>query len=226
MAGPAADRDLLAALAEEDFQGPGWDRFAHGLASYGINVIRGWIMTGRIFAELRARGIRHGAGTSWHGQMTSADATDIAVETVARAIVSFRDKMLVNGRWSPEGGASITTLFITQCLFQFPNAHRYWKKERGPARELPDDLAVSQQPHLGGGDPEQMLIGREQQIELINNLPSDLIRAAVQLMSEGHSVREAAEHLGVKPKKIDNALTRYRQKKRPQEEKGRTKPTD
>jgi DNA-directed RNA polymerase specialized sigma24 family protein len=43
-------------------------------------------------------------------------------------------------------------------------------------------------------------------------------------MSEGHSVREAAEHLGVKPKKIDNALTRYRQKKRPQDEEGRTKP--
>jgi DNA-directed RNA polymerase specialized sigma24 family protein len=224
MPGPSADRDLLAALAKEDFQGPLWDRFANELAHYGITVMRGWIVTGKIFGELRARGVRHGAGNSWHGQLTSDDATDIAVETVARAIVSFRDNMLANGRWSPQGGASITTLFITQCLFQFPNAHRWWKKEHGPGIERPDDPAVSQQPRPGGGDPAQLLIGREQQLELITDLPSDLIRAAVQLMSEGHSVREAAEHLGVKPKKIDNALTRYRQKKRPQDEEGRTKP--
>src|SRR6516164_18226 len=123
MRAPAADRDLLAALAQEDFQGPLWDRFAHDLATYGISVMQGWIRSGKIFAELSARNIRHSAGSSWRGPMTTQDATDIAVETVARAIVSFRDKMLLNSRWSPEGGASIATSFITQCLFQFPNVH-------------------------------------------------------------------------------------------------------
>jgi hypothetical protein len=97
--------------------------------------------------------------------------------------------MLLNSRWSPEGGASIATSFITQCLFQFPNVHRWWRREHEPGFDL----------------------------------PGDMIRAAVQLMSEGYSARQAAEQLGVKPKKIENALTRYRQKKRPQDEGGRTK---
>ena len=82
---------------------------------------------------------------------------------------------------------------------------------------------MSQQPAQGGGDPARTVIGHEYQMQLLGDLPGDLIRAAVQLMSEGYSVREAAEHLGVKPKKIDNALTRYRQKKRPQNEEGRMK---
>jgi DNA-directed RNA polymerase specialized sigma24 family protein len=223
MLDPAADRDLLAALAKEDFQGPLWDRFVHDLATYGISVMQGWIMNGKIFAELSARHIHHSAGNSWRGQMTAQDATDMAVETVARAIVSFRDKMLLNSRWSPEGGASIPTLFITQCLFQFPNAHRWWRREREAGFDLPGDPIVSQHPAQEGGDPARTVIGREYQIELLGDLPHDLIRAAVQLMSEGYSVREAAEHLGVKPKKIENALTRYRQKKRPQDEEGRTK---
>jgi DNA-directed RNA polymerase specialized sigma24 family protein len=218
---PAADRDLLVALAKEDFRGPLWDRFAHDLATYGVSVIRGWIMNGRIFAELSARNIRHSAGSSWRGRMTAQDATDIAVETVARAIVSFRDKMLLNSRWSPEGGASIATSFITQCLFQFPNAHRWWRREHEPGFDLPGDTTVSQQPAQGGGDPARTVIGREYQVALLADLPHDLIRAAVQLMSEGYSAREAAEHLGVKPKKIENALTRYRQKKRPQDEERR-----
>ena len=136
--GSPADRDLLAALAKEGFQGPMWDRFAHELAVHGISVIREWIMNGRIRAELRARKIRHDTGGGRSGTLTAADATGIAVETTARAIVSYRDTMLL-GRWPPEGGASITTSFITHCLVHFPSVRRWWRDGHRTAPETPDD---------------------------------------------------------------------------------------
>ena len=123
---PPTDRDILAALAKEDFQGPMWDRFAQDLATFGIGVMRGWIMSGRIYEELRARNIHHSVGGGQWGALTLDEATTIAVETTARAIVSYRDMMLLNGWWSPEDGDSITASFITQCLIQFPLVYRWW----------------------------------------------------------------------------------------------------
>ena len=203
------DRELVEALARERFKGPLWDDFATSLARYGIGVLRAWILSGRIFAELSAKSIRYSTAGTDAVPMTSDDATELAVETVGMAIGRFRDQMLVSGRWSANGGSSLAAAFVTQCLFQFPNAHRRWMREQYPHPGLPDQFAGDPDPV---SDPEFTVIDRERQRELVSSLGDDLLKAAVQLISEGYSVREAAEHLGVKAKKIENALARYRRK--------------
>ena len=214
------DQELAEMLRKDNFEGPLWDRFAQELARYGIAVMRGWILNGKIYAELREKHIRHGASGKADGPLTAEDATDIAVEAVGLAIRRFRDKMLANGRWSADGGASLATAFVYQCLFQFPTAHRRWRKDRTPPRG--PTRGYDRRGGQHAPDPALAIIGRERQIELIGGLPTDLLKAAVQLMSEGYSVRECAEHLGATQRQIESALARYRQKIHRHDEEGRT----
>lgn len=213
---PRTEAELVARLAEKKFQGVLWERFAHDLAATGLRVIAPWVRTGRIFAELRRKGIpcRGPVG------MGDLDVRDLAADTVARAIAAFRARMLVSQRWDPGGGARLSTLFITQCLHQFPNAYRDWMRVRfGAPDELPGDDDVVQEteerarddPTLAGAgyDPEATVITREQCAELLDLLP-DRLRGVIQLVVRGYSFRQAAQMLGEDPESLQRQLWRLR----------------
>jgi hypothetical protein len=129
----AADRELVARLARQGFRGPEWDRFADVLARYGYQVIRVWILTMKVFPQLRARGLAGGLHPPDDGRRWgSEEADELALETVATAIVKFRQNVLLPGRWTPERGASLKTFFVGQCLIRFANVYRRWLHETRP----------------------------------------------------------------------------------------------
>lgn len=51
------------------------------------------------------------------------------MEVLARALVFFREHALIAGKWTPTGGANITTFFAGACIAVFPNVCRAWLKE-------------------------------------------------------------------------------------------------
>lgn len=116
-----ADSDLKNRLALQGYSGPEWNRFAELLARYGLGVLRAWCMTGKIFDECD----RVGRVLS-RSRIDEDDATDLAVETVAKAVDAFREKVLIGNKWDPRRGASLKTFFVGQCKFQFPNVYRPW----------------------------------------------------------------------------------------------------
>lgn len=209
-----AEAELVAMLAEEKFQGPLWDRFADDLARAGLRVIRPWIGTGRIFAELRRKGVACRRPVP----MTDAEVDDLAAETVARAINPFRSKMLMSGRWDPNGAARLSSLFVTQCLHQFPNAYRSWMRDRFASTDvLPgyDEVVreaeerARDDPVHHRHDPEDTVVAREQLDELLDLLP-DRIRGPAQLVLQGYSFRQAAQMHGDDPDALQRQLWRLR----------------
>jgi hypothetical protein len=93
----AADRDLVARLARQGFRGPEWDLFAEVLARYGYQVIRVWILTMKIFPQLRAKGLGGLRPPTDGRRWTSEEADELALETVGTAIAKFRQNVLLTG---------------------------------------------------------------------------------------------------------------------------------
>jgi DNA-directed RNA polymerase specialized sigma24 family protein len=210
-----ADEQLVAALRLHAFKGPEWDRFSEDLAAYGLSVLQLWIKKGEIFRVCRSKNLGRG-GPPPHGRPLSAnDATELACETVAKGIIQFRN-VLVRDGWSSAGGANLRTFFIGQCLMQFGNVYRRWRKE-----ELSPpwvwivtlDEVHRQFDHREYGDPERTAIDRLH-VELLLSLASDRERTVLELLREGWSHRQIGEVLGVTTKAVEDLVYRFRQKMR------------
>jgi hypothetical protein len=59
-----------------------------------------------------------------------------ASETVALAVNSFKQQALIEGRWTPDGEATLRTYFIGGCVFVFPNLYRKWLADRAALQQL------------------------------------------------------------------------------------------
>ncbi len=130
-----ADEALVNRLMWQQYAGPEWKMFVEALAEYGVQVMRSWVRTGRVFERCRAKRVR-GIGSLRIFPREDDDACEIADETVALAIVAFREKVLIPRKWTPTKHATLNTYFIGQCLFQFPEVYRVWANHtHGPATQ-------------------------------------------------------------------------------------------
>jgi hypothetical protein len=136
----AEEQAVVAALAEADFGGALWREFAEGLATYAYPRITGMIVSGEIYQECAAKGIRYARRLP--DTISPDDASEIVLETVARGLVGFR-ALLRRGGWDPTAGASLTSFFFGQCLTRFSNVAKRWMdhNEGGPTApvSLDDD---------------------------------------------------------------------------------------
>lgn len=131
---PGADDDveLFLRVTEAGFTGPAVELFAAALVVRCRPILNGWLRNGRIFKEC--------AGEGRPLEVTYRDREDLRLrrddrdeltdETIAHALVAF----LVDARrgtgWSPDGGRSITSYFVTACVLRFPGVFRRWSSER------------------------------------------------------------------------------------------------
>lgn len=190
-----------------------WIEASECFAWYGLQVIGSWTASGEIFAVLVKRGIRYQGSADPGQHPTMDDAMEIANETVARGLVRLREILETQG-WSADGGARLRTFFITQCLFQFPNVYRRWRRECR-VLESPWDGVIEDPPRtIMDDDPADRVIAQRQAVDHLRDLPDDRLRFAVQMRAEGYGLAEVATMLGVLPKTLENALGRYRRKNR------------
>jgi hypothetical protein len=222
-----ADEALVQALRAANFQGPAWDRFAHATASYALPIIESWILSMQIFRKCAEKNVPCPGPPVHIKDLRKDDATSMADEIVARALNKFRAKVLRAGGWSPEGGSSLNTMFITQCLFQFPNVYRHWLVE---SRKIPgDDLEEELEfvPAGPDGDPAGLVMLRKEIDHAIGHYVKDEFIAKVLLLkSYGYTRKEIAEMIGVTEKALDGVFQRRWRKVRERlqsEEKGEPK---
>jgi hypothetical protein len=202
-----ADRQLLEALAASRFAGPGWDQFSDALARYGIQVIRAWIATGKIFAYCRERGYRTERQTRLHQDAIEA----VAATTVAVAIAAFRDSVLPRGLWDPSRGASLRTYFIGQCLMRFPREYERWLKDNKPlelASDLTDVRDRSSIANPAGVAEAHALLDAL----VMSGAVNEKLLSVLALIELGFSQAEAADRLGTSISAIESILYRHRQK--------------
>ena len=215
------DRELIARLAKSGFEGPGQELFEAELAAYGYPVMMAWTRSGQIIRKAAEIGRplsipRDGPG--W----TREDRSELSAETVGRALVFFREKVLRAGAWDHTRGAAIKTYFIGACLCQFPNVYHAWQAER---RRWNRHLAVSLDDPGGSGvlyqvpgndDTEHRALARHQLQQVMAELAGkhpDLHQVVVMWL-DGCTDAQAAEKLGSNPRKIEGQWHRWRRARR------------
>jgi hypothetical protein len=103
-----------------------WPRSRQGLA-YGYQIVYGFVVSGRINFECHRKNIPLRFDP---GEWSREDIEDLTQETVARASGIFRDRALVGGEWSPDGGASMATYFVGTCVLSFAAVYRAGLREK------------------------------------------------------------------------------------------------
>jgi DNA-directed RNA polymerase specialized sigma24 family protein len=169
----------------------------------------------RIFSKCAEKNVRCPGAPHHIRQLTRDDANEMANEIIARALNSFRDKVLRPQVWSPQGGARLSTMFLTQCIFQFPNVYRHWLLEtkRAPVDDLEELDMVEAGP---GSDPAHLVMIRDEITHAIEHYVKDrTVLNALVLKAMGYTTREIAELIGKTEKALDSALRRHWKAARP-----------
>jgi DNA-directed RNA polymerase specialized sigma24 family protein len=205
----AEDAALLTVLRREAFQGRAWEHFAESMARYALPIITSWIASLKIFKKCAEKGVRCPGPPLGSERLTEDDASEMAIEIVGRALNNFRDKVLRPGRWSSQAGASLTGMFLTQCIFQFPNVYRHWLQETEP---LPvDDFEKLESLETPSGDPVDLVMIREELAHALEHYVKDeRVRYGLLLRAMGYSSRETAYLIGTTAKALDSTLRRHR----------------
>jgi hypothetical protein len=213
----AEEQAVVAALAEVDFGGDLWRAFAHDLAIYAFPRISGMIISGKIYQECARKGIHYDRRLP--DNITREDAREIAAETTARALVSFRT-LLRHGGWIPTAGAGLTAFFLGQCLWRFSNEARRWMNhnEGGPTAEVSLDDGNTTGADPSDPDPYSdlpALAANRDEVHRIMHLVDHpgvhpRIREILSCRAADLSESQTAEELGMTKKGVQGALYRFR----------------
>ena len=204
-----ADVEIRNELARAGFRGPVWDRYAWELARYGYAVMMAWLQSGEIFSQCKVKGCSLGPPPL---EWTVDDRAGLASETVALAVNSFKQQALIEGRWTPDGGATLKTYFIGGCVFAFPNLYRKWLTDRAALQQLISiERDIEDRSDLPR-DPSEMAVTRLHIQEGFNSIPDDRTKSAVLLQGMGYTYVEIGEILQITSRAVDGLIRRQHER--------------
>ncbi len=205
----AADYEWVNDLALFGYRGPPWEFFVEELAKYGMGVLTGWMKSGAIWGKCRERG--YGGLPELQRSFERDEASELAMETVAKALHHFRVDVLMKKKWDYRRGATLRTYFIGQCLIRFANIYRKWWNNEALSRRalLADD------PHLNLTDPrvespEEDAITHYIALEALSRIKSPKVQMAALLRATGQTYAEIAIALACTENAVELMLRRER----------------
>lgn len=233
----AHDLEMINALALARFEGPPFEAFAGELAAYGYVVILAWLRRGTIWRHCAERG-RPLYPTDAEREILETqfdERLELALETTAEGLKFFRERVLLTGRWSFEGGATVTTYFIGACLLAFPNVFRRWHVARrkwnlavaAAVLTSPEGRTVAELPGAGPvsaadvvvgqgsgpcSDPADIAAARSAVLGELRSMPPGT-RDAAALVIDGRSFAETGTAMGTTDRAVEGRLYRYRKGK-------------
>jgi DNA-directed RNA polymerase specialized sigma24 family protein len=203
-----ADCEMRDKLAAQGFAGETYAVLEDELAGYGYQLMTAWLASGHIFTRCRQAGL----GTL-SLPIPFSDREDLAQETVADALGSFRRKGLVQGGWRPDGGASMKAYFTGALLLQFANIWRRRLRAPATSRALSLDTLPTELESLVP-DPADVAVQRDEIRRALVSMENDRTRIALVLTQDGYEQDEIAEILGpgTTPRAVEGLLRRHRRR--------------
>ncbi|MFD5618476.1 sigma-70 family RNA polymerase sigma factor [Streptomyces yangpuensis] len=214
------DAAMIDFLRRKDFQGPYYREFMQTLMEYGWRILSGWSANGLIFDRV-ARAGRPIPTTMVTTAWADDERSQVVTDTVIKGSTLFREHGLVRGKWTPDGGASLTTYFVGAALLAFSPVYIKWYKAyRLGQSELDhrtageDDILRAQRdiPDQRATDPAHIAVVHDDIAQLKSLLPDEKLRGALALMALGYSQVEAAAEVGLTTKALEGRLARARTK--------------
>ncbi len=123
-----ADDELITALRARGFRGHRYEAFEEELVSYAWAVVNAWLRRGYIFKLTKRLGRPVTAGDAVQDLLERNDEERefLAAGVVGVTVAPFRQRALIDGGWSVDGGASLPTYFLNAVVLAFPNEYRRW----------------------------------------------------------------------------------------------------
>ncbi len=200
-----ADEELMACLKACDFKGPLWEEgLAPELARYGMSVLRAWISTGLIFERCSTHQLRR---APWSQRPTPEEVAAIATDTVAVALASFCKHSRAGKGWRADGGTSLASWFVGDCLFAFPNEWRRWTAQQDRIHKGDQcalNLEQTREPSL---DPATIVSLHEQASKILRDT-RDPMRVSLAYKALGLSHKEIAEIVELDVRALEGRLYR------------------
>lgn len=207
----AADVDLHTRLALIGFTGPDYHEFQTELTRYGLDVMTGWLRTGKIFPKMREAG--YGLPHPPDGALDRDAQDELAYETVAVALYRFHHDVLLRGKWDPRKGARLTTYFVGQCKMRFANIYRAWldKELASPRLFGSIDEHPSLEPVTVALDgPEWKAVAHSYIRRGVRTIRDPRIHRALELIATDHTQAEIAHELDMSEKAVERMLANQR----------------
>ncbi|MFK4152907.1 ECF-type sigma factor [Streptomyces fungicidicus] len=215
-----ADSALVAFLRRRGFEGPHYRRFVGELMEYGWLTLCRWSGDGQLFRRSAQMGRPVPAGMVL-GAWAYEDRSQVVTDTVIAGSALFREHGLVRGKWTPEGGASLTTYFVGASILAFRPVYTRWyrthhlgQSELDHRRAGTEDALSAQQdlPDPNTPDPSHVAAVHDEVARLRPLLPNEQLREALGWIALGYTQKEAAAQVGLTPKALERRLKRARTK--------------
>lgn len=207
-----ADLELVQQMAHDGFEGNVYEGWRLMIAQYSLSVTAAWLCTGQAFRMTMSRGLGAVIGEADRRLLRerSQDRDDVAGEVVARTFGPFRERALVGGGWTIDGGASLPTYFMGATVYQIPNSVRTWRRGVNYDRNFPlaDETDVEPGRHRGD-DPATALVDQESLEELLEQFQPQ-VAELLRYRALGYQHAEIAEMTGRSTEAVTEAIGRAR----------------
>ena len=144
---------VLYDRADHDgFEGTWWEALATAVVQYAMGILDAWIVSGLIWGKARAIG--------WPAKPTDRERRLLEADWISRRVLVNEMAFAALQRWQQleqdkdgqgwdrDGGAALTSWFVTGCLYTFPNEFgkwqttQRWRRNEGAEADL--DVEVSE----------------------------------------------------------------------------------
>jgi DNA-directed RNA polymerase specialized sigma24 family protein len=206
---------IVERLRTEGFVGKNYEKVVNRLTEYGYHTMNRWTATGEIFGKARQAGRPVPADKitlTWTGE----DRHGVSVDSVLGGLEVFRTYGLVQGRWTPDGGANLDTYFLGAVIRAFPRVYIRWfdSHQRGQAElDHPtgeganDPFAV---PDQRATDPVHVAVTHDYVDRLLPLVKNPQVREALGWRALGYTQRQAADRVGLTEKALERRISRVR----------------
>jgi hypothetical protein len=211
----AADARVVEILRADNFQGPLYRMAMSGWMDYGWRTVSKWTATNEIFVHARQAGrpvpIRM-ATPDWNAD----DRAEICTDTVIAGHGLFLEHGLIRGKWTPAGGASLTTYFVGACIRSFSPVYQCWFRARDKVRAQLDlrgddeTCTARVTPYPYACEPFSTAAVNEEIRNILLHITDSRVREGLVLRALGYSQRQAAEEVGLTEKALESRISRLR----------------
>src|SRR5262249_26029194 len=157
-------------------------------------------------AEKGAKGLP--TGEDWR-DWTAEDLEDLVQETVAAAARKFQSNGREGRGWQPHGGASLTSYFITGCLFAFVSTYKRHRRDRDRDRTVTQaDTRSPARPDQESDIADRIAGNIDAAESLARLIPDPRLRLVMDLYSQEYSTAEISEVLAddTTPKAVEGMI--------------------